>query len=700
MRGKRKSPIRQVIKRSTFGVRTRLVLVVLALVSLGAILNYLVQRDTFRQIVDSKIAALEGVIATSSQNTLAQSGSAGLEPLMKSLMQNDMITSVQLVDLRAGGQTPAATEATPDQVQQRTDALAYSFEVPVQTATGAPMALRIQLDKALLDREHESVTVSSLTAPVIVFLIGIIICFPLANGFTLPLDELLSHTERAANGDFEHAVNLRTNDEFEKLAKSLNTMMGALRTSMRTVHALAYRDGLTGLPNRAWFKMHFEGTVEYFRQREQSVAVLFLDLDRFKQANDTLGHAAGDRLLRSFAKRITTTVEAVLDIEVQNIRPSCDPVASEPEQPAVCRLAGDEFVVLVPLAPHRHNAVLLAEEIVRTLQVPFQLGDTDYIATTSIGISILAEQGSTASTLLKNADAAMYAAKSAGRNQYKVFDAADSSRFVDQIVPETEMIAALDQDQFEVFFQPQFDVQSGGLVGAEALVRWQHPERGLLNPDDFLPQAETYGLMPQIGRKVISMSLEHARNWPVFYDLPPLRLSVNATFDELSNPLFVDHVLAELTRTGFDAGQLDIEISERIAMSNENGIEGHLNRLRAAGVRFAVDDFGVGYSNLGRLKELEFDVLKVDRSLMTDVGADQNAETIVSTIFAMCDALKLRVVAEGIEKHQQLEFLRKVGCGEAQGFSLARPMSADAFFNFVANQRLPNALTNRDLLAS
>ena len=513
---------------------------------------------------------------------------------------------------------------------------------------------------------------------------GILLSALVATRVTAPLGHLIRVTEAAAAGDLNHDIVLRTNDEIETLSNSFNQMLQALRQSLSEINTLAYRDILTGLPNRAFFSEYIEAVSRQVSDTGVEAAVFFLDLDHFKQVNDTLGHDSGDELLIAFSRRIVDALDTagwpVIPLH-DNTRP--DQAFRAPSS-LLARLGGDEFTIVI-YGPGSHVAVEgIARQILTDLQKPCQVGIKELETTSSIGIALMPEHGVDSSTIMQNADTAMYQAKQAGRGTFRKFDSDMAASAIDRVMMELDLRQALTSGQLTVHFQPQFHLATGALQGAEALVRWQHPERGLLNPGDFLPIAESAGLMQDIGRIVLAESLRLASDWPKIGD-HWLQLAINMSIEELSDRDNVDFILDQLVHHGFDAARLEIEVTERTAMEDDSDLEDHFSLLHFAEVRLAVDDFGVGYSNLSRLNALKFQTLKIDRSLISGMVPGSEAAALVKSILQLAKTLGLEVVAEGVENRAQFEYLKCEGCDFAQGYSLGRPMAPEKFRNFINN---------------
>lgn len=513
-------------------------------------------------------------------------------------------------------------------------------------------------------------------------LVGIITSMAVAGRLTRPLDHLIDVTNAASKGDLDQRIDIKTNDEIETLARAFNRMLIALRSSVKEVNQLAYHDKLTGLANRAWFMEYLDAVADQVGDGKSSAAVLFLDLDRFKQVNDTLGHDIGDDLLIAFSERLIGTVDALGWGSLRLAEKNPNMHRSSDNEIVVARLGGDEFTIVLHGQDAPEVSQHLAQRITVALADAIRIGSQEISTSSSIGISYMPEHAALSREIMKKSDMAMYQAKQAGRGVFRVFDAEMAAKAEDRIKLEAELRTALAEGQFQVFFQPQFEVATERLLGAEALIRWQHPTRGLIAPLDFLPVADTAGLLPQIGRYMLTRAIAHAEQWPD-RAAQPLRLAINMVVEELADRANLDYILDELQRSEFDTSRLEIEVTESTAMEDDADLSQAFHLLKFAEIRLAVDDFGVGYSNIARLKALAFQTLKIDKSLMNGVGFDPSAEALVSSLLQMARLLELQVVAEGVENRDQLAFLRTHGCDYAQGFSLARPMHADAFEAFA-----------------
>ncbi|MDO8612508.1 MAG: PAS domain S-box protein [Dehalococcoidia bacterium] len=426
------------------------------------------------------------------------------------------------------------------------------------------------------------------------------------------------------------------------------------KAAEETIRHLAYHDGLTGLPNRTLFEDRLTVTLAQGRRKRRLAAVMFLDLDRFKVVNDTVGHAMGDRLLQSVAERLKALVR---------------------DGDTVARVGGDEFTLLLPEVGRVKDAVEVAERILETLRQPWQVNGHEFHITTSIGIAMCPGDGEDAESLLRNADTAMYRAKDRGRDNYKLYAPAMNSKIAERLALENSLRHALERDEFVVHYQPQVNIETGRIVGVEALVRWQHPERGLVSPLEFIPVAEETGLIVPLGAWVLRTACAQNRAWQDA-GLPPMRMAVNLSARQFQRRDLLDTVAGVLAETGLPPQYLQLEITEGAAMQDVDLTLAILRELREAGVQISIDDFGTGHSSLSYLKRFPIDVVKIDQSFVQDLTVDPNDAAIASTIIVMAHALNLKVIAEGVETAEQLAFLRERDCDEMQGFLFSRPAPA------------------------
>jgi diguanylate cyclase (GGDEF)-like protein len=418
----------------------------------------------------------------------------------------------------------------------------------------------------------------------------------------------------------------------------------------------AFHDPLTGLANRALFKDRVEHAFARAVRNARPVIVLFLDLDNFKKINDSLGHDAGDQLLVEVARRILACVRI---------------------NDTVARLGGDEFAVLLDGASIE-DSVRVAERILKDLPISYTIEDREVVVGTSIGIGIAdSGTGSNAEDLLRNADAVMSTAKGSGMGRHAVFESDMHTQAVDQLDLEVGLRRALQRAEFTLHYQPIVDLRTGQLAGFEALVRWNHPERGLLAPDAFIPLAEETGLIVALGRWVLREACMRVRQWQVRYSTEsPLTINVNVSGRQITEPNFVEVVEAALGESGLAAENLVLEITESVVIERTGPVLGRLQRLRDIGVQIAIDDFGTGYSSLSAIHTLPVDVLKIDRSFVTGIERKGGDREVLRTILNLGKTLGLCTVAEGIETEHQWLQLQSLGCPLGQGFYLGRPVSS------------------------
>lgn len=447
--------------------------------------------------------------------------------------------------------------------------------------------------------------------------------------------------------------------EFEETDSDTIALMAALvgsalerRRSRSHLRTLAYYDSLTGLPNRLLFQERVRDALVDQRGHALPLAILFFDLDRFKDINDTLGHAMGDRLLQMVAHRLVRLVG---------------------EMGLVARMGGDEFIVLLRDIEGRESAQEAAGRILRAIEDPFRIDGYEQFVSTSIGIALAPDDGRDEQSLIKHADIAMYRMKGQGGNGYLFYDASFEKPLHTRLTEEKHLRRGIEREQLVLHYQPIVDVASERFVAVEALVRWNHPERGLVYPDAFIPIAEASGLIMQLGEWVVANSAAQVREWQQIH---PLHLAVNLSARQFHHPDLCERFLELIQRAGFTPDRMEIEITESMALADVAQSIETVRKLKSIGARIAVDDFGTGHSSLSYLRRFDIDYLKIDRSFVAGIGTEPSDETIVKAIIAMGHSLGLTVVAEGVEERAQFEFLKAHGCDRVQGYLFSKPLDA------------------------
>ena len=494
--------------------------------------------------------------------------------------------------------------------------------------------------------------------------------FPLAVVVGLSVDEKLAAVHR------ETLIYVRRAGLASAFALALTGLLGRLswqlgqsrsrEASIKLAHAqrveyLAYHDGLTGLPNRSLFAKLLGQSISESQRYDRHFAVAFLDLDRFKQINDTLGHDAGDQLLREVADRLKDCVRA---------------------SDTVARLGGDEFVVLLLDLADPKYAALVAQKILAAIAQPITLLGHEFRVTASVGISVYPQDGSDEQTLTKNADVAMYQAKSEGKNNFQFYSATLNANSLERLTLESSLRHALEHGEFRLRYQAKRDIRSGHITGMEALLRWEHPDLGLLAPMQFIPIAEETGLILPIGRWVIETACRQNVAWQQA-GTPPLNIAVNLTARQFADERLLEDVRAVLDLTGMDPRLLEFEIGEGVLIRDVEATLRILSGLKGLGVRIAIDDFGIGYSSLKTLQRFPLDTIKIDRSFIRGISDDPDIWGLADAVISMGKNLSLTVVAQGVETSEQADFLRDHACDELQGFYFDRPLPPKEFLDLL-----------------
>lgn len=501
-----------------------------------------------------------------------------------------------------------------------------------------------------------------------------VITFLAASQLARAIDSLRVSTEAVVAGDLTSPIDVDCACEVGGLADSFRAMIERLNTNIIRMNELAYTDPVTGLANRA-VVTHVLGSIT--NVNEFTGSLLFIDLDNFKKINDTLGHRAGDELLRMVSDRIIIqgfglNREGVNDCttDIGELNPHY------PEKPVFARFAGDEFVALFPGDTDRAVLEERASNVIAAVSAPFHVHGNEVRVSASIGISRMPIDTPDADQILGYADLAMYAAKDAGKNRFQFFDPSLKDLAIKHSRVEEDLRKAIESEQLSLYFQPKVNVRTMAVEGVEALIRWDHPVRGRIPPDDFIGIAEQRGLMPDLGNCVLQMAVKQARAW--IDKGTPMRIAINVSAAQFERPELVPEILAALENYRVDPSLIEIEITETMVMSNFARTQERMRCLRDVGVQISIDDFGTGFSNLSQLSRLPFSVLKVDKSLIADIGQNPKSEAIIKAVVHMAHALGHKVIAEGIEQPEQHSFVRRLGCDQAQGYLFGAAMPASS----------------------
>lgn len=427
---------------------------------------------------------------------------------------------------------------------------------------------------------------------------------------------------------------------------------------------LAEHDYLTDLPNRLLLTDRITQAISAAKRRDSKLAILFFDIDHFKRVNDTLGHEVGDQLLKVMSKKLQMCIRA---------------------SDTLSRQGGDEFVVLLPELNDDTVPAEIAQKILSAIKDPINIANHELYITASIGIAVYPDDGDSVDVLTRHADAAMYHAKNSGRNNYQFFTKEMSARVAAQLTMENSLQKAISNNELLLFYQPKVSIKTGKIIGAEALIRWSHPEWGLMMPDRFIKIAEESGLIKGIGHWVLREACTQNKKWQDA-GLPEIPIAINVSVVELHHAHFTQEVMKVLLQTGLQPYNLELEVTESVAFQSEATVIHDLNKLKEMGVRLSVDDFGTGYSSLSYLKLLPVNTIKIDKSFIRDIQIDINDAAIVTAIIKMSQSLGLTVIAEGVETQAQLEFLKSHDCDEMQGYLFSRPLPADEFEALLAQQ--------------
>ena len=523
----------------------------------------------------------------------------------------------------------------------------------------------------IIDAKASNVTFFSIGVGLL-FLTGAVVSLLAALSVlvTKPLNRLLAVIQEMRDKKEVYAakVDIHSNDEIGQVAAAFNMMTENLRkatVNKEVFEHQATHDTLTGLPNRSLLSDRLEQTILMAHRHRCQTAVLFLDLDNFKVINDSLGHDVGDQVLRTIAERLTGAVRS---------------------SDTVSRQAGDEFVIILSDLTEPENAAKVADKIIERVSAPFVLGGHDVSITCSIGISIFPKDGDDVSKLLRNADTALYRAKEQGKNSFQFFTVEMNTRLYERMEMERQLRLALDREEFILHYQPKVSLRSGRIAGMEALIRWQHPEKGIVGPDKFIALAEETGLIEPIGEWVLKTACGQANAWHTA-GLPKMPVAVNISARQFRRNTLAKLVKATVHNAGLEPTDVEIEVTESLLMLNSEQVLSILRELKDFGIGLTMDDFGTGYSSLSYLNRFPFDKLKLDISFVRDITCEPNSAAIAQAIISMAHSLNLKVIAEGVETEGQMTYLYRFGCDELQGYYYSRPLPASEFERLVLEHR-------------
>ncbi|GAB3549308.1 hypothetical protein GCM10027343_30820 [Noviherbaspirillum agri] len=682
----------------SLGVTTGLALLVVVLaVSAGSLLR--LQRSAQQQLL-----ALADITGTNSQAALSFDDTRSARDTLSPLLSNPLVETAAIYDrdnhlfasipARDGRFVFSPTfDADPDK-----DTITLRDLLSGRAVVARPIVLSgerlgtVMLVASLAPALHgwAADVGLMLAAAGAAFASALLLAFSLRRLITVPLEKLSEAANAVATDqDYSRRVAFRSEDEIGQLVGHFNDMLAQIEHRDREIMELAFYDPLTHLPNRRLLLDRLQQALAASARHRKHGAVMLLDLDGFKGLNDTWGHDVGDLFLSVVARRLEGCVR------------ECDTVA---------RQAGDEFVVILEGLSESDDAVIEAEnvgrKILQAITEPYQLEMTpegvqlrrNYQCTVSIGITLFRGNALSVDELIKRADTAMYQAKASGRNTLRFFDPEMQSRVLARALLDADLREAVRDGQFILHYQPQVD-RAGHIFGAEALIRWPHPQRGMVSPADFIPQAEEIGVIQEIGRWVLESACKQLAAWAMRREMAHLTVAVNVSPYQFRNPDFVEQVLAILERTGAQPQKLEFEITESMLLGSVEGIAEKMVALKAKGIGFSLDDFGTGYSSLVYLKRLPLDQLKIDRSFIKDILSDPNDAEIARTITALAHGIGLEVIAEGVETEEQRDVLIHQGCVAFQGYLFGRPMPADEFSELVLRSQvcaIPSAMEVAD----
>ncbi len=656
--------------RSTVLVAIIVGMVLPALVVLGA--DEMISRQANEPLVQRNRAAvlvLATAVVTEPAWTLSEQG---LNAAARRILEEPSVCAVEVRDLQPT-QAPLSIKAQ----RCAADLPVVVRDAPVLHEGQLVANLRLSFDATEIDQmlaQRQGIMWWLVAAQVVVgvaVLLGV-----LSLRLLRPIHRLKLQASTLAARESIPPHHWRQRDELGQLGQHLNTvrtriqeLFDELESKNEQLRKMAMYDHLTGLPNRTLFRELFQHEAGVARRANDTLALLFIDLDRFKDVNDTMGHAAGDELLRGVSQRLVSTLR---------------------ESDIVCRKSGDEFLVLLTRSGGWEQVSATAERLLRAIQEPMQLAGAAVSAqvNASIGIAMFPNDSEDVEALLRCADLAMYKSKDMGHGRYSFYQPDLDSAFRSRLELERELLQAISNRELVLHYQPVFDMRRGRLVGCEALVRWNHPQRGLLMPATFIQTAEETGLIRELGAWTLQAACAQLAEWKAA-GLHPGRVAVNVSALQFRDQRLPQTLREALRRHGIEAGELELELTESTLMSNTDAAQATVASLRELGVTLAIDDFGTGYSSLSYIKRLRPDKLKIDRSFVRDLPVDADDRALTEAIVSIAQALSISIVAEGVETPAQRDYLLGLGCALQQGYLIGRPQAADRMLALMARSDDP-----------
>lgn len=556
---------------------------------------------------------------------------------------------------------------TPNQLEEINEILShYNFHAVAQELDngGSLLALIPTQDLIAAANQRKIIQLGGLLGLLVaILLVGLL----LARDIAKPLESIVKTTQDIIRGNYTKPVTSSSIQELQELGKAINYLAQQLQVQISKLTYQAFHDPLTNLPNRPLFEDRLHQALARAQRSQNTIAVLFLDLDGFKLINDSFGHKTGDRLLVLVSDRLGSCLR---------------------DEDTLARLGGDEFTILLENVQDIEDATTVANRIAKQLESPFSLEEQEIFISASIGIAISMGDRERPEDFLRDADAAMYAAKKSGKANHQVFNLNMASQARQQLLLETELRRAIERQEFRVYYQPVIHLDTGKIVEVEALVRWQHPQRGLVPPLEFIPLAEETGLIIPLGQWILEEACKQLRAWHLQYPSdPPLVVGVNLSTKQFQQSQLGEKIVAILLEQNLEPGCLKLEITESVLLTDTDANLDLLQKLQSLGVHLAIDDFGTGFSSLNYLKQFPINTLKIDRSFVNGLGSNPEDTAIVHAIIAFAKALNLRTTAEGIETADQLAILRELQCDRGQGYYFSKPLPSEAIGHLLASNK-------------